>query len=97
MKNEAEIPDWQYNSYFLAPNLVAEIISENHSYAEIAQKVEMYLQDGVKLIWVIDPKMQQVVVHVPGQPPQFLKGEDHLSGENVISGFAIPVKALFEE
>lgn len=93
---QANNPDLRAKPLILVPDLVVEVLSENDNFAEVAQKVEMYLQDGVRLIWVIDPKPRRVIVYAPGQSTQFLGEADQVSGQTIIPGFTIAVQQLFE-
>lgn len=80
----------------LIPDLVVEIVSPNDKFSEVLEKVDLYLQDGVRLIWVIDMKRKNVLIYTPeGDSPRTLKGEAVLSGEDVITGFEIKLSDLF--
>ena len=91
----------------LAPDLVAEVASPNQYRPEMAEKARRYLAAGVRvrLVWVIWPKSQQVVVWrpaaagapTPTQPAQTLTlaGGAALDGENVLPGFTYPLQRLF--
>ncbi len=65
---------------------------------EVQTKVRKYQAAGVSLVWVINPRQQTVEVYHPDEagPAQTLKLADILGGENVIPGFTILVKTLFE-
>jgi len=80
----------------LIPDLAVEVVSENDSYSKVIDKVELYLADGVRLVWVIDPRRKSIAIHKPHtkQITQ-LEAADTLSGEDVIPGFEILVSTLF--
>ncbi len=79
-----------------APDLAAEVVSPNDLYSEVEQKVEEYLEAGVKLVWVIDPVTRTVMVYRPrGAQPSRLSIDGVLSGEDVLPGFECKVSALF--
>lgn len=46
----------------LAPDLVAEVVSPGQFRPEMADKAQRYLAAGVRLIWMVWPKQQQVDV-----------------------------------
>lgn len=79
----------------VAPDLVVEVLSPFDTYAEMAEKVSDWLQGGVRTVWVIDPSDQAVSVHRPGQPVQVLRGEEVLSGDDVLPGFRCKVSEIF--
>ena len=91
-----ENPDWKDKPFVLVPKLAVEVVSKNDSYSDITRKVELYLQDGVQVVWVIDPKREQVTVYAPDTPTQFLSGGNTLSGGEIIPDFEISVAELFE-
>ena len=88
-------PDSQHKPLALLPDLVIEVLSPNDKYAEITAKVDLYLRDGVSLIWVVDLDAQTVVVHAPGQPPVILRGTDTLTAGDLLPGFSTAVSDLF--
>ncbi len=93
---QTQVPDWQDKPLVLVPDLVAEIVSANDRYTEIAEKVRRYLEDGVQVIWLVDPFERIVIVYTAGSNQQTRLTEgDALDGGSVIPGFSMPVAALF--
>jgi Uma2 family endonuclease len=89
-------PDWKNKPLVMAADLAIEIISPNDSYTEINAKVGRYLQDGVQLVWVIDPQRRTVTVHTQGSNQQtLLSGEDVLTGGAVLPSFEISLPEIF--
>lgn len=80
-----------------APDLAVEIVSESDIIYELEAKIAQYLQSGVKLVWIIYPVRRLVEVYQPetGLIPEIKSGTDELDGLDVISGFKLPVNALF--
>lgn len=62
------------------------------------EKIERYLQAGIRIIWSVNPDKQMVDVYHLGQtnPIQTLNVNDELDGEDVIPGFKLKVRMLFE-
>jgi Uma2 family endonuclease len=89
-----QVPDWKSKPLILVPDLVVEVVSANDRYTDIQSKVEVYQNDGVNLIWVIDPHRQKVIVH-QGNLQTILSVQDTLSGGEVVPGFEVPVADLF--
>ncbi len=52
---EQGIADWNDKPMVRAPDLAVEVISATDSYSAMMNKVSAYLQDGVALVWVVDP------------------------------------------
>lgn len=81
----------------LIPDLAVEVVSPNDLYSELQEKVDGYLADGVQLVWVVDPQRRKVVVYTTDSDTQTTLG-DHatLTGDDVLTGFSVPVTNLFE-
>ena len=45
--------DWQFKPFVIVPDLCVEIVSANDNYQDVDAKVDRYLSDGVKLVWVM--------------------------------------------
>ena len=80
-----------------APDLAVEIISPNNTFAEIHNKLVEYFENGTRLVWVILPDEECVLVYHQPKPSKLLQVEDSLDGEAVITGFQLPLMELFQE
>ncbi|MCC6615245.1 MAG: Uma2 family endonuclease [Anaerolineae bacterium] len=87
-------PAWKEKPFILVPDLCIEVISPTDQYVDVDEKVARYLGDGVRAVWVLNPRMQSVVVYTQGDI-QRLAGEEVLDGGEVIPGFSLAVKSLF--
>lgn len=83
----------------VAPDLAVEIISGSDGWKEVVNKATTYLHTGVKVVWVVDPYTKAVFEFTPEHAEAFktLRGEDELSCENVIPGFKLKVRQVFEK
>lgn len=78
------------------PDLVVEVVSPNERAYTLEEKVQEYLDAGVRLIWVIYPNLRCVDVIRPGRPKARLLSTDSLDGEDILPGFSHPVASLFD-
>lgn len=78
------------------PDLAVEVMSPSDKWAEVVAKVRRYQQASVGLVWVIDPFDQNIYVYKLNKRKKMLFLEDELDGDDVIPGFKLAVKALFE-
>ena len=79
----------------LAPDLAVEVISPSERRGQITRKVRTYLEGGVRLLWLVNPRRRTVTVYSPGAEPRVLTGADELDGGDVLPGFRLPVTAIF--
>ena len=89
--NQPELTGMLYNG---APDLAVEILSESNTPAQIAQKIDEYLNAGGRAVWVIDIDARTVTVHTTDSPPLTLTDADTLDGDAYLPGFACPVADL---
>ena len=77
------------------PDLVAEVVSSGDRPSEIGEKVRMWLDAGVRLVWVVYPTQRIVEVWRPAEPVLVLHEHDQLDGYDVVPGFTCPVEQIF--
>ena len=80
-----------------APDLAVEVLSPDQNMARFVEKTHFYLLNGLRLVWVIDPPTQTVVVLAPGQEPRTVTLGDTLDGGDVLPGFSVPVDDIFAQ
>jgi Uma2 family endonuclease len=78
-----------------APDLAVEVISPNDLAYEVDLKAHEWLEAGVSLVWVVNPRTQTVSVYRPNTSGVILHEGDTLSGEEVIPGFSCQVRQFF--
>lgn len=71
----------------LAPDLAVEVLSPSERPRHVLDKVGEYLESGVRLVWVIDPRKAKAVVYRSLSEVTELQPSDHLDGEDVLPGF----------
>jgi Uma2 family endonuclease len=79
----------------IPPDLAVEVTSPNDLLHEVEEKVQEYLDAGVRLVWVVNPDLRAVRVHRPNGTITGLRERDELSGEDVVPGFGCAVSAIF--
>jgi Uma2 family endonuclease len=79
----------------LAPDLVVEVVSPSDRASDVAGKAAMWLDAGVRLVWVVDPQARLAAVHHPGGLVTVLRADGVLDGEDVLPGFRLPLSSLF--
>ena len=81
----------------LAPDLCVEVayVGDLRASELLSDKVQMWLDFGVREAWVLNPEDTTVTRYRPGQPPVVLVEDDVLDGEELLPGFSVPVWQLF--
>ena len=78
------------------PDLVIEILSPNDTVEAIHSKIVEYFDNQARLLWVVHPDAQYVLIYHTPQPDRILRGDDILDGEQIVPEFALKVSELFE-
>jgi Uma2 family endonuclease len=80
----------------LAPDLAVEVLSPSDDDSNVRLKLTSYLNAGTT-VWIVDPDAETVEVYIPKQQPSKLSIKDTLSGGDVLQGFEIAIRDIFEE
>ena len=80
----------------LCPDFVAELHSRTDSVKLLRAKMEEYITNGAQLGWLIDPLERKVHVYRPQAAVEVLDDPETVSGEPLLPGFTLDVRALFE-
>jgi Uma2 family endonuclease len=80
----------------VVPDLAVEVLSPNDTAYEVDAKVRLYLDAGVRLVWVVNPQQRTVEVHRPAGLGSILREQDELTGEEVVPGFSCRVGDFFQ-
>lgn len=80
----------------MSPDLAIEVVSPGDTAADVEAKVYDYLDAGTSLVWVANPKTQRVTEYRSLSDIRVLTINDTLDGADVIPGFSLPLKELFE-
>ncbi|HEX5000059.1 MAG TPA: Uma2 family endonuclease [Terriglobia bacterium] len=94
----AKLPGGQSPETFgeLIPDLVVEVLSPQDRLTEIGRKIGEYLEYGVPLIWLVDPREKTVAVYRSLTDTERVVDGATITAEPVLPGFAVPVRSFFE-
>ncbi len=76
----------------LAPDFVIELRSPTDSLTTLQEKMQEYMDSGVRLGWLINPQKQQVEIYRQGSVKEVRSLPTELSGEAVLPGFTLVVE-----
>ena len=81
----------------IVPDFVAELRSPTDDPRDLKKKMREYIREGVRLGWLIDPIARTAWIYRPGRDPEKLLDPATLSGEDVLPGFVLDLKPIFDE
>lgn len=80
-----------------APDVAVEVLSPSDTSTAVHRKTLDYLNAGARLVWLVDDQARTVMVHRPDGSANLIRGDEALSGEDVLSGFSVSLAELFGE
>jgi len=80
----------------LAPDFVLELRSETDSLPETQAKLREYIENGVRLGWLINPLEKQVEIYHPGKATEVLDNPQQVSGEEVLPEFTLDLSLVWQ-
>jgi Uma2 family endonuclease len=78
----------------LAPDFAVELRSASDDLGTLQAKMLEYIENGVRLGWLINPQDRQVEICRSGQPVEVLQEPQSLSGEDVLPGFVLDLNRI---
>lgn len=79
----------------LAPDFVVELRSRTDRLAHLRAKMQEYVENGVRLAWLIDPVERRVEVYRPGQTPLVLDAPAAVAGDPELPGFTLDLEPIW--
>lgn len=79
----------------ISPDFVVELRSHSDNLPMLQAKMAEYIENGVRLGWLIDPFQKQAHVYRPGLPVEVLDDPETISGEPVLPGFDLNLQEIW--
>ncbi|NEQ24226.1 MAG: Uma2 family endonuclease [Microcoleus sp. SIO2G3] len=89
-------PDERKKFAPLCPDFAIELRSETDEITDLQQKMQEYLDNGLRLGWLINPQDQQVEIYRVGRSKQVCDRPLKLNGEDVLPGFVLDISTIWE-
>ena len=77
------------------PDLAVEVVSPSDSFTEVEAKALAWIDGGCQVVWVVDPKQQNVTEYRSSTEIRILKGTDCLSAPDLLNDWSVEVAKLF--
>ncbi len=92
---EALTPEQKKKFLPITPDFAIEIRSETDKLKKLKAKMQEWIENGVRLAWLIDPIEQKTHIYRADGSIEILEGfERELSGEGVLKGFIFDLRLL---
>jgi Uma2 family endonuclease len=80
----------------LVPDLAIEVISPNDQYVDVVKKADLYLQDGIQRVWLVEPQTEIITVQSADNTQQRIyRMGDTLTDDELLPGLVISLAVLF--
>ena len=73
----------------IVPDFVLELMSPSDDLRDVQDKMKEYIDNGVRLGWLINTDAKTVEIYRPAQSIEIVKMPSLLSGEDVLPGFSL--------
>ncbi len=80
----------------LAPDFVVEFRSSSDSLKRLQKKMAEYIENGIRLGWLIDPKNNIVDIYRQGKEVETLDYPETILGEDVLPDFELSLNEIWE-
>ena len=77
------------------PDFAIELRSPSDSLSDVQDKMTEYLENGVLLGFLLDPRQRRVYVYRPGQDAEVLEEPETVSGDPVLPGFVLDLSVIW--
>jgi Uma2 family endonuclease len=81
----------------LCPEFVIEVRSETDRRKAIEAKMHLWIENGAKLAWLIDPMLASVTIYRPGDAEETLERPDSVLATEPVAGFILPTSEIWQE
>lgn len=79
----------------ISPDFVVELRSPSDNLADLQDKMKEYIENGVRLGWLIDRPQQRVFVYRVDGSVELLESPETLNGELVLPGFELDLSKIW--
>jgi Uma2 family endonuclease len=79
----------------LCPDFVIELRSKTDRLPMLEEKMTMWIANGAKLAWLIDPERKVVAIYRAGQAVEVLEDPSSVQGDGVVAGFELVMERVW--
>lgn len=78
------------------PDIAIEILSPGQSAAQLGQRCEWYVANGVRVALFVDPRRELARLFRPGLEPTLISGDEGIELEELLPGFRLTARQIFD-
>jgi Uma2 family endonuclease len=94
---EALTPEQRRKLVPLCPDFLVELRSPSDEIADIQAKMKEYVENGLRLGWLLDPETQKVEVYRGDHTIEILDNPTQLSGEDILHDFVLNLTGILTD
>jgi Uma2 family endonuclease len=79
----------------ICPDFVVELNSPSDRLSRVQQKMREWIENGVRLGWLIDADNRTAYIYRPGREPEILVEPPRLEGEGPVAGFVLKLERIW--
>jgi Uma2 family endonuclease len=79
----------------ICPDFVVELMSPNDNLIAVRLKLQEYLDNGIRLGWLINRETQTVEIYRSARPVELLNQPTALSGEDILIDFTLKMEKIW--
>ena len=79
----------------IVPDFVIELRSKSDNLRKLQNKMGEYIENGVRLGWLIDPYERRVHIYRADESVEVLENPQKISGEDILSGFELDLTEIW--
>ncbi len=80
----------------LCPQFVVEVLSVRDSQPMLKRKMQMWIENGAQLAWLINPYAGTVSIYRPGQREEVLQRPEVVEADAVVPGFRLRMARFWD-
>lgn len=84
------------DDFFIPPDIAVEILSPGQRASALKRKCLWYVANGVSVALLVDPEDEPILAFRPDQQPQALRGDDTLELGDLLPGFNLRAREVFD-
>jgi Uma2 family endonuclease len=88
-------PEQQAGYPPLCPDFIIEVRSQSDSRRSVEDKMQLWVENGAKLAWLIDPTDASVAIYRGGSAAELLNRPEVVKAHAPVAGFELPCARLW--